>query len=277
LDDFRINLALKSDGSLWEWGATWNGELAPVPTGSDKDWTAITAGDWHSAALKADGSLWAWGGNTFGQLGNGTFSSTNRPVRTGSDKDWVIIDAGKEHTVAVKADGSLWAWGANGNGQLGNGTTMDTNLPVRIGTDNDWAVPAFPASEFRITSQAVGADGKFRLSFSHTNAFSYFILYRGTDVANIHQPIDATLGPFVFQLTDPTPVAANGSAFYRIRAVPLAQPLDLDGDGMDDGYELRHRTFLDPFNPADAALDFDGDGRTNLQEYRDGTDPGTPP
>ena len=34
--------------------------------------------------------------------------------------------------------------------------------------------------------------------------------------------------------------------------MPSAQPLDLDGDGIDDGYELRHRTFLNPFNPADA-------------------------
>ncbi len=47
---------------------------------------------------------------------------------------------------------------------------------------------------------------------------------------------------------------------------------DNDGDGMLNGYE-RQYSFLDPNNPADAAMDQDGDGATNLQEYRFRTDP----
>jgi hypothetical protein len=49
---------------------------------------------------------------------------------------------------------------------------------------------------------------------------------------------------------------------------------DTDGDGLPDDWEIAHG--LDPLNPADAALDADSDGYTNLAEYLDGTDPNIP-
>lgn len=48
-------------------------------------------------------------------------------------------------------------------------------------------------------------------------------------------------------------------------------PLDSDGDGMPDEWEIAHG--LDPHDPADAHGDPDGDGYTNLEEYLNGTDP----
>ena len=47
---------------------------------------------------------------------------------------------------------------------------------------------------------------------------------------------------------------------------------DSDHDGMNNSWETAHG--LDPNNPADAALDKDGDGASNLVEYLAGTDPG---
>lgn len=49
---------------------------------------------------------------------------------------------------------------------------------------------------------------------------------------------------------------------------------DDDGDGILDEWELAHG--LDPNDPTDAPLDFDGDGLNNLDEYLLGTNPTNP-
>ncbi len=48
-------------------------------------------------------------------------------------------------------------------------------------------------------------------------------------------------------------------------------PVDTDNDGMPDEWEVQHG--LNPKDPADAALDADRDGYSNLEEYLNGTDP----
>jgi pectate lyase len=50
-----------------------------------------------------------------------------------------------------------------------------------------------------------------------------------------------------------------------------AAPLDTDGDGMPDAWEIRYG--LEPHEPADGSKDLDGDGYTNVEEYLNGTDP----
>ena len=51
----------------------------------------------------------------------------------------------------------------------------------------------------------------------------------------------------------------------------LAQLVDSDSDGMPDRWE--EAFFLDPFNPNDAAIDLDGDGVSNVDEYLLGIHP----
>ncbi len=95
----------------------------------------------------------------------------------------------------------------------------------------------------------------------------YYILLRGV-LTNIAFPCSlamdlGTAGTIV----DPQPVTAHTNMFYRLLQVPLSAPLDSDSDGIDDVFELRNSSFLSPLNALDAALDQDGDFRSNLEEY----------
>ncbi|KUK47510.1 MAG: Uncharacterized protein XD74_1891 [Actinobacteria bacterium 66_15] len=148
-------LQIRSDGTLWAWGANARGQLGlgdttmrtvPVLVGADTDWVSVAAGGYsdsgHSLAIKDDGTLWAWGYNSAGQLGLGDTVNRVVPTQVGTDTDWASVTAGNSHTLAIKDDGTLWAWGRNYFGQLGQGDTNDRHVPTQVGTDTDWAQAA---------------------------------------------------------------------------------------------------------------------------------------
>jgi len=140
-------VALKTDGTIWSWGANTDGQLGdgtntdrstPAQIGNSNNWKAVAAGFTSTFALSMDGSLWACGGNSSGTLGDGTGIAKNLLVRIGNENDWAFITSGGDHTMAIKTDGTLWGWGSNTYGQLGDNTTMYKLQPVQIGGLNDW-------------------------------------------------------------------------------------------------------------------------------------------
>jgi len=129
------------------------------------------------------------------------------------------------------------------------------------------------APEFKIENYTIDATGRVRLR--HTaDVNSYYILFRGAEVTSIGTAADMALGVnATSELRDAQAISPTATGFYRIQRVALAQPLDTDKDGIDDVYELRRATLLNPLNSADAGQDFDGDGTNNLEEFKRGTDP----
>ncbi|MFJ6313699.1 cutinase family protein [Pseudarthrobacter oxydans] len=133
--------AVKSDGSLWEWGydhilpqpstgpASSN---VPVQVTKISGVKEVVTNSYSVMVLKADGTVWGWGQNDYGQLGDGTTTDTSTPVQVAGLSNVRHISLDALAAYAVKADGTVWAWGRNGNGQLGNGTTTDSRVPVQV-------------------------------------------------------------------------------------------------------------------------------------------------
>ena len=138
----QLNIALKSNGTIWTWGSNSSGQLgdgtianksSPVSIiGGFTDWNSISAGGSHALATKTNGTLWAWGSGANGRLGNGTANRCSPVSVVGGFTDWCRISAGSTHSSAIRTNGTAWAWGYNDLGQLGDNTTLSKASPISI-------------------------------------------------------------------------------------------------------------------------------------------------
>jgi alpha-tubulin suppressor-like RCC1 family protein len=125
-------LVLKSDGTVWGWGANDNGQLgtgdtdirnAPVWVGSLEGISAISTGaNGNSAAIDMDRNVWTWG------EGEGSLIPT---VKEGMNNAKQALCGDGFYTV-LKTDGTVWTWGVNDKGQLGDGTTEARTEPKQV-------------------------------------------------------------------------------------------------------------------------------------------------
>ena len=152
------NAAIKTDGTLWSWGAGQSGRplgfnqssvlgfSSPKQVGTDTTWakmhTSSTNG-MNMYCIKTDNTMWVWGQNYKGLLGlnqsdNLQLSSPTQLPGT----NWHEVSSGgyQQSVLATKSDGTLWAWGNNDIGQLGaNMTTTALSSPTQVGSGTDWS------------------------------------------------------------------------------------------------------------------------------------------
>ena len=134
----NFGLALSSTGQVLAWGDNRNGQLGdgtttgsstPVavslPSGTTV--TAIAGGLLHSLALTSSGQVLAWGNNAYGQLGNGTTTSSSTPVAVSVPSGTTItaIAGGWEHSLAIQQPAAA-VFPAIANGAYGGYVTAAT-------------------------------------------------------------------------------------------------------------------------------------------------------
>jgi alpha-tubulin suppressor-like RCC1 family protein len=154
---FWHTCALVSGGGVQCWGYNDFGQLGndmssgtspismlrPIAVVGIASAASITAGDYHSCAALHSGVVQCWGGNIYGELGDGTATSSQLPVTVSGITNANGIAAGYWHTCGVLSNGTIHCWGNNGSGELGNGTLLGSLFPVLVsGITNAVAVAA---------------------------------------------------------------------------------------------------------------------------------------
>ena len=140
---FGHTCAVTTNGGVKCWGANNVGQLGTGDTtdrlapedvvGLSSGISAVAVGGIHACALTVIGGVKCWGFNGYGQLGDGSSTTSASPVDVhGLPSGIVAIAAGYYHTCALTNTGAVLCWGWNSNGQLGDGSTAQRLMPVGV-------------------------------------------------------------------------------------------------------------------------------------------------
>ena len=206
---------------------------------------------------------------------NCVVSVLNRTVQVKSDGSWVLPNIpagfGQVKARATCVTGGVTTFGespyftVNPNGSIdvpaivmGNATPVPTSLGIA-------------SSRTTITQRNGTAQLTVTAAYANNTTRNVTAASSGTTY-NLSNPRLASISPdgLVTALASGTVLLqAINEGTPAFLSIEIALTSDSDGDGIPDDAEIA--LGLDPRNPADGALDFDGDGLTNLEEYRAGT------
>jgi alpha-tubulin suppressor-like RCC1 family protein len=117
-------------------GSTTNHNTPETISALSSGVDSLNAGARHTCVLMQTGSVKCFGYNAYGELGNGSTTSSSTPVNVmngGVPLSAVsIVKAGYFHSCALLTSGGVRCWGDNGFGELGNNSTNNSNTPVSV-------------------------------------------------------------------------------------------------------------------------------------------------
>jgi len=272
-----IILAIKTDGTIYGWGADRNsGALGngaqssiATPTQIPNITTAKAAacGWYHTVILLEDGTLRAAGWNSYGSVGDGTEINppAHVPVLTALPDTQLTgvtkAAAGFLHTLALTEAGHVYAWGYNNDGQLGVGDKLKRTLATQVTDPDDptgFLTGIVDVAAGFYSSYAVKEDGTV-LAWGRGTEHNFG---NGTETADrlVPSPVSGLPAAIVaIWANDDTPFAATAWADWA-----SFQEAHFTAQEISEG-------------KADPDYDYLGNGRTNLMAYLLNENPKTPP
>jgi alpha-tubulin suppressor-like RCC1 family protein len=139
--NYRV-AAIRTDGTLVEWGAQWNGEIGDgtntniraVPTavaGGATDWTYVALGFTNSAGLRGYAGLsdlYSWGNNGNGTVGDGTNTERWLPTLVYPGSYWQAYASSKPATLSPALPDGLKTATAWYRDDVGNTSTLSDTI-----------------------------------------------------------------------------------------------------------------------------------------------------
>jgi alpha-tubulin suppressor-like RCC1 family protein len=130
--------ALKTDGSLWCWGASFEAPEGvrsdPVPTriGTDSDWQSFDVETFFVCAVKRDRSLWCWGRGAEGQIGTGGFEDHYGPPFQVGDGGVLQVTTGRFFRCVRDERSAVLCNGDNRSGEVDANIQGQQPLPLPV-------------------------------------------------------------------------------------------------------------------------------------------------
>jgi alpha-tubulin suppressor-like RCC1 family protein len=136
---FSAAIAIDTTGHAWVWGyakasacqgsATQSEYLTPVEVPLPN--VTQVAGAFFHAQYLSNGTLYACGQSQYGELGDGSTSTSTVPVTVPVPGSVEWIGASWHDSAALTSTG-YFDWGYNAAGQLGNGSNTASDVPVKV-------------------------------------------------------------------------------------------------------------------------------------------------
>jgi alpha-tubulin suppressor-like RCC1 family protein len=105
---------------------------APRVGSAPNRWVSLSSAGSNLCAVDSGGSARCVGVGTSGQLGNGSWISSQNAVTVTGISTASKIAVGGRHSCALITGGSVKCWGNNSTGALGNNSTISTATPISV-------------------------------------------------------------------------------------------------------------------------------------------------